>query len=60
MPKKPLGPILEDFGRILGPQSHEKPLKSIELSTKNMLFTIFAWSLQKERKKLTKPSPERP
>ena len=60
MPKKLLGAILDDFGRILGPQNHEKTLKSVELSAKNKVFTIFAWSLQKERQKLTKPSPERP
>ena len=51
---------MDDFGRILGPQNHEKTLKSVELSAKNKVFTIFAWSLQKERQKLTKPSPERP
>ena len=60
VPKKLLGAILDDFGRILGPQNHEKTLKSVELSAKNKVFTIFAWSLQKERQKLTKPSPERP
>ena len=60
VPKKLFGTILDDFGRILGPQNHEKTLKSVELSAKNKVFKIFAWSLQKERQKLTKPSPERP
>ena len=54
----------ERFWTILGgfwdPRTMKKTLKSVELSAKNKVFTIFAWSLQKERQKLTKPSPERP
>ena len=53
----------ERFWTILGglwdPRTM-KNIKSVELSAKNKVFTIFAWSLQKERQKLTKPSPERP
>jgi len=47
-------------GGLWGPGTMKKTLKSDRLSTKNKVFTIFAWSLQKERQKLTKPSPERP
>ena len=48
------------LGGFWDPRTMKKTLKSVELSAKIKVFTIFAWSLQKERKKLTKPSPERP
>ena len=52
------------FRTILGgfwdPRTMKKHEKVLNCLQKNKVFTIFAWSLQKERKKLTKPSPERP
>ena len=48
------------LGGFWVPKTMTKTLKSVEPSAKNKVFTIFAWSLQKERQKLTKPSPERP